>query len=118
MVVLTVSRYHGCNYCVAAHSLISDMMKIPAEVTDAIRNDETIADERLQALRVLTEQLLEHQGWLKPAQMAAFLSKGYSKQQLMEVLVGVAMKTLSNYTNHLAETELDEPFLGRAWSPS
>lgn len=115
VVLLTVSRFHGCRYCVAAHSLAADMMQVPAEITDAIRDGRSIPDAKLQTLRVFTEVLLEQRAWLSTKQQEALLAAGYSRQQLLDVLVGVALKTLSNYTNHLTETELDEAFGARAW---
>ena len=38
------------------------------------------------------------------------------KTTILEVLVGVTMKTLSNYTNHIVDTPLDEQFAAFAWS--
>ena len=46
-----------------------------------------------------------------------FYAAGYTPAQLLDVLVGVAQKTLSNFTNHIGKTPLDEPMSGRAWSP-
>jgi hypothetical protein len=46
---------------------------------------------------------------------AIFLAAGYDKRQALEVLVGVTMKTLSNYANHLTDTPLNEQFAAEAW---
>lgn len=117
VVLLTVSRFHDCRYCVAAHSTVADMMQVPAEITDAIREDREIGEPDLQALREFTESLLEQRGWVSAQQQGILLSSGYSRRQLMDVLVGVALKTLSNYTNHLTQTELDEALADRRWEP-
>jgi alkylhydroperoxidase family enzyme len=50
------------------------------------------------------------------ADTAAFLQAGYGKQQVLEVVLGIGMKTLSNYTNHIADTPLDQAFGGAARS--
>jgi hypothetical protein len=51
------------------------------------------------------------------SEVEAFVAAGYCVEQVLEVLVGVTMKTLSNYTNHLAVTPLDEVFQARSWTP-
>ncbi|MEQ1736734.1 MAG: hypothetical protein ABL886_10095 [Rhodoglobus sp.] len=50
-------------------------------------------------------------------EIARFVAAGYQPAQVVEVLVGVMLKTLSNYTNHLAITPLDGVFEARAWTP-
>jgi len=117
VVLLTVSRYHECRYCVAAHSMAAEMQQVPPEIVGAIRNDQPIPNSKLQALRSMVICLIEQRGWLPEQELQAFLAEGYSPEQLFEVLVGVAQKTLSNFTNHIAETPLDEPMSEYAWSP-
>lgn len=73
-------------------------------------------DNKLEALRRVTTSVIENRGWVPQAEMGAFLEAGYTHEQLLDVLLGVAQKTLSNFTNHLAETPLDEPLSARAWS--
>ena len=117
VVLIAVSRENGCHYCVAAHSAAADMMGVPASVTDALRDGRPLDDPRLEALRRLTGRIVERRGWPDDAEVQRFLDAGYGRRQLLEVLVGVGLKTLSNYTNHLAGTELDRPLAARAWSP-
>lgn len=116
VVLLTVSRYNECEYCVSAHTAIADMNDVSADVVAAIRDDEKIADDKLEALRTFTRKVVDKRGWLDDADVKAFLDAGYDRRQVLEVLVGVAMKTLSNYTNHIAGTELDDAFEKAAWS--
>lgn len=117
IVLLTVSRYHECHYCMAAHSMISAMQKIPAEITDAIRQDRPIADPKLEALRRLVSAIVEHRGRPSEQALRAFYDAGYKPAQVLDVLVGVTQKTLSNYTNHIADTPLDASMEPYAWSP-
>lgn len=116
VVLLTVSRVHECPYCMAAHSTDADMKKVPAEIVEAIREDHAIPAARFESLRRLTEQLVARRGWPDPLVISSFLSAGYTRQQLLEVVLGVGLKTLSNYTNHLADTPLDAAFAHRKWS--
>lgn len=117
VVLLAVSRYHECRYCVAAHSMGAAMGQVPEDVVAAIRNDTPIADAKLEALRRLVTVLVEQRGWLPESETEAFFAAGYTSAQLLDVLVGVAQKTLSNFTNHIADTPLDEAMSGQAWTP-
>jgi len=115
VVLLTISRVNGCGYCMAAHSKVSEMVEVPANVVNAIREDEPIGDEKLEAVRQLTRKVVEKRGWIEDADVQEFLSAGYEPQHVLSVLVGVAQKTLSNFTNHIADTPLDEAFEAHAW---
>ncbi len=115
VILLTVSRYNACEYCVGAHSAISAMQKLRSDVIASIRNDEPIADEKLEALRVFTRKMVDQRGWLSDADIGNFLAAGYGQHQILEVVLGVAMKTISNYTNHIAGTTLDKEFVDFAW---
>lgn len=114
-VFLTISRFNGCEYCMGAHSAIADMSKVPTEVTDAVREGAPIADERLAALSGFTEQLVASRGLPSAVQVDAFLAAGYTETQLLYLVLAIAVKTLSNYSNHLFHTPLDPVFAGRAW---
>ena len=116
VVLLTVSYVNGCEDCIAAHSVIAGMQKVPGEVVEAIRDGRPIGDRKLEALRRFTAAVVNTRGWPSDADLEAFLGAGYGKQQVLEVVLGVGMKTLSNYTNHVAGTPLDPAFSGAAWS--
>ncbi len=116
-VILAVSRYNECHYCVAAHSVVAGMQKVPAEVIEAIRNDSPIADSRLEALRNFTTAVVDKRGWVSAEEVDAFIDAGFTQAQVVEVVLGVTFKTLSNYTNHIADTPLDDAFAGAAWAP-
>jgi len=118
IVLLAVSHENGCGYCMAAHSAIAGMLGVSAEVIAALRDGQPLAEPRLEALRTLTTRIVRDRGFLPPAQVQAFFDAGYTRAQLLEVLVGVAIKTFSNYVNHLAETPLDEAFASQAWAPN
>jgi len=52
---------------------------------------------------------------LTEAEIAAFYAVGYTHRQLLEVVLGLAQKVMSNYTNHIADTPLDQAFAQAAW---
>lgn len=115
VVLLAASATNQCDYCVAAHSMTAKMHQVPEEVIQALRDEQPLADARLEALRKLTTEIVEQHGWPSEQAIEAFLSVGFEERQLLEVILGVGMKTLSNYTNHLAQTPLDEQFASAAW---
>lgn len=116
VVLLAVSRENGCRYCVAVHSSLGDMQRDEPAITNAIRDGKSIDDPRLEALRALAQALVRSRGHAD-AEVKAFLAAGYRPEQVLEVIVGVALKTMSNYTNHLAHPPLDAVFTGRTWVP-
>jgi len=117
VVLLTVSVYHECHYCVAAHSVLADMAHVPGPITDALRKDQPLPDERLDALRRLTLTVVQERGWVSDETLTAFYEAGFERAHVGDVLAAIALKTMSNYINHIAGTELDAAFAGRAWSP-
>jgi uncharacterized peroxidase-related enzyme len=116
VVLLSVSREHECEYCMAAHSAIATAAGMPVEVLDALRRGESLPDARLETLRQTTQALVARRGWLPPGDLERFLASGYTSAQLLEVVAGIAQKTLSNYSNHLAGTPVDPQFEPFAWS--
>ncbi|WP_417431969.1 carboxymuconolactone decarboxylase family protein [Kiloniella sp.] len=106
----TINVEHECHYCVPAHTAIAHMMKVDAGIIDALRNKTDLPTEKLQVLRRTTLALVKNRGRLAPSDVQAFKTVGYENKQLLEIVLGISQKVISNYTNHLAETPLDEPF--------
>lgn len=115
LVLLTASVVNECAYCTAAHSTISKgMLKVPAPVVAAVRAGQPVADAKLNALVNLTREVVQGRGHVGPATIQAFLNAGFHREQIGEVLVGVALKTMSNYTHHLSPVEIDSAFKAEA----
>lgn len=117
VVLLTVSHYHACCYCMAAHTAIAGMQKVDVSVVNSIRDNLPIADTKLNVLRTFTNLLIEKRGWVDDDDIQTFLDAGYNTTHMLDILVGVAQKTLSNFTNHIAKTPLDDAFEEVAWQP-
>lgn len=116
VVFLAISRANGCTYCVAAHSMLADTAsKVPAPVTEAIRSDQVVEDDRLQALREFTDVMVRSGGNPTNDQAKAFLEAGYEKVQILAIILAIGTKVFSNYSNHIFHTEVDQAFAGRAW---
>lgn len=116
IILLTVSRENNCQYCIAAHTTISLMSKLDESIVAKIRAGERIEDNKLEALRKFTSRLTSARGWSDKADIDAFLQAGYSESQALGVILGITMKTLSNYVNHIAQTPIDEAFRPNVWN--
>lgn len=117
VVFLSVSYVNNCTYCMAAHSFVGDQMtNVPNEVTDAIRAGVTISDKKLNALSTLTKIMVNTRGLPSEDDLAAFFSAGYSETHVLGIITGIAVKTMSNYSNHNTHPELDIVFAGRRWN--
>lgn len=115
IVLLATSFANGCDYCMAAHSTGAQVQKVPSDIIDALRNNTPIGDKKLEALRRFTFEVTEKRGYPSETILREFLASGYTQAQILEVVLGVSFKTLSNYTNHLAKTPLDEAFKKAEW---
>jgi len=116
IVLLAASFENGCEYCMAAHSAIAGMQKVDQGVVSALREGTPVADARLEALRAFAADVVRTRGWPSPESLAGFTNAGYTPAQALEVVLGVGVKTLSNYTNHLARTPLDAAFAPAKWT--
>lgn len=116
IILMTNNRLNGCIYCMAAHTTLSQMAKVPADVVEALRTNTPIADPKLEALRTFAAVINETRGWPSEDQVAAFIDAGYTQQTVLEVILGTSLKVMSNYTNHIAQTEVDDAFAANAWS--
>jgi uncharacterized peroxidase-related enzyme len=117
IVFLTISRENGCGYCMAAHSMIAEKMsKVPAPALDALRRGADLPDSKLQALAKFTRIMLDSRGRPSPSELQAFVAAGYSERQVLEIILAIAVKTLSNYANHVFHTELNSAFAGYRWN--
>lgn len=113
----TINVEHGCHYCVPAHTGIAKAMKVSDEISEALRNQTPLPTARLEALRTFTLAMLRQRGEVDQAQLQAFYAAGYSERQVLEVILGLAQKVMSNYTNHIAQTPVDRAFAPFAWEP-
>ncbi len=116
VVMLATSAANGCGYCMSAHTALSAMQKVPGDVVAAIRDGNAIADSRLEALRRFTADVVETRGYPSQASLAAVAAAGFGEQQILEILLGIGLKTIANYINHIAGTPLDAGFASLAWT--
>jgi uncharacterized peroxidase-related enzyme len=118
LILAAVSLANSCEYCVAAHSAGLKAAGLAGDELEALRDGRPLKDGKLEALRAFVTTIVQSRGFVKHVELQRFLAAGYTEEQVLETLVGVAMKTLSNYTNHIADTPLDAKFEPFAWQPA
>ena len=79
----------------------------PPEVIAAVHDNTPVPDAKLNALVSLVRELVRERGYTKAKTIQKFLAAGYTKEQVMEILLGIALKTISNYLDHISPTPLD-----------
>ena len=118
IVTITASVENECHFCVAAHTTISEGQGLDLSVIDAVREDRAIADPKLEALRLFSKKVVIDRGFVSDTDVDTFLAAGYDKATVLAVILGVALKVISNYTNHVAETPVNDAFRKHAWTPN
>ena len=111
VVFLAISQVNGCRYCTAAHSMIADKMSgVPKDVLQAIRSHQPIPDAKLAALHAMATEMVNTHGQPGADTVKRFIDAGYQERDLLYIVLAVAVKTLSNFSNHAFATEVDERF--------
>ncbi len=89
LIILAASQHKQSNYRTAAHTVVAGMQDVPPGVVAAICEGRPISDNRLEALRTFTTTVVEKRGWLSDGDVADFLAAGFTKAQILEVILGV-----------------------------
>ncbi|AVI51142.1 carboxymuconolactone decarboxylase [Pukyongia salina] len=111
----SINVEHQCHYCVPAHTAIAKAMKVDDAITDALRNKTELPSSKLEVLRDTTLSVVRNRGNISKDEIQVFYDAGFTQRQLLEIILGIAQKTISNYTNHIAETPMDKAFEKYAW---
>ncbi len=116
VIFLSIAFENGCEYCMAAHSFVGDnMTKVPTDITNAIRNNTEIQDEKFKALSQFSKAITLKRGLPTETDINDFTNAGYTEKHILGVIAGVGIKTMSNYFNHIFDTPVDDAFKSRIW---
>ena len=115
IVYQTANFENECDYCVPWHTLLSKQVEMPPEDIQALRTGAKLSNNFYEELRHFTRTLIRSQGNIVQADLDTFLATGYTQQQALEVVLGIAIKTMSNYTNSIAGTPLDKVVQSYQW---
>lgn len=111
----TINVENACHYCVPAHTGIAKSMKVSDDITNALRDEAPLPSDKLEALRTFTLSVMRKNGNVSNEDLNAFYDAGYAHRQVLEVILVLSQKVMSNYVNHIAETPVDDPFKKFEW---
>jgi AhpD family alkylhydroperoxidase len=115
VIALATSYRHNCDFCVTAHSFGARRLGVEEEMVQALRNGTELSDPKLEALRRFVLAMIERRGAVSDDDKQAFFAAGYTPRQALEVILGLALKTITNYTNALARTPPNPEFGSALW---
>ena len=116
IVFMTAIYENDCHYCMAGQTTMAKMQKLGDDVIQALRGGNAIADAKFEALHRFTTLVVRDRGFVADADVQAFLDAGYTRRNVLEVVLGVSIKIQSNYTNHLVGTPYDAFMAGNEWT--
>jgi uncharacterized peroxidase-related enzyme len=108
-IALAVAELNGCGYCLSAHSyLASNLAKLEAVELDANRHGNSSDPKAAAALRFAI-RIVGTRGHVSDEDLAAVKAAGYGEAEIIEIVLLVALNTLTNYVNNVAQTTIDFP---------
>lgn len=108
LILLATSVVNECAYCTAAHTRAAKVNGIPSSILNAVRKGRPVDDERLNVLVDITQKLTETRGHIDKGDLERFYGAGFSPENVLEIITGISLKTLSNYINHVTENAINE----------
>ncbi|WP_019505838.1 carboxymuconolactone decarboxylase family protein [Pleurocapsa sp. PCC 7319] len=115
IVYQTANFENECDYCVPWHTLLSKQARMAQEDIEALRTGAKLSNTRHEELRRFTQSLISSKGKVVQSDLDTFYQAGYTAQQALEVILGIAIKTMSNYTNSITGTPLDDVVQSYKW---
>lgn len=108
-IALTVAELNGCSYCLSAHTYLGkNVAKLDDAELEANRNGKS-SDPKAEAALRFASQIVLARGHVSDAEVLAVKAAGYSNAEIVEIVLHVALNTLTNYVNEVAQTEIDFP---------
>ena len=114
VILITISAVNGCDYCKTVHAALGRKAGLDDKMVRALVALAPVPDAKLNALRDFTRAMVEERGRLHEQRVRQFLEAGYTNAQVFEVVMGIALKTLTNYSNHLTNTRPNPEFVAMA----
>jgi uncharacterized peroxidase-related enzyme len=108
-IALAVAEVNGCDYCLSAHSYLGSHLAKLSEAEMSANRDGGSTDPKADAAVRFAVKLVNARGHVTEADVQAVKQAGYSDAQIIEIVLHVALNTLTNYVNEMAKTEIDFP---------
>jgi len=109
VVNLVTSQINGCLYCQSAHTVLGKMNGFSDNEILEIRSGNALFDNKLDALAKFTSSVVENRGKASQKAVAEFFEAGYTESNMIDVIMVVGDKIISNYIHNLTELEIDFP---------
>lgn len=109
VVNLVTSQINGCRYCQSAHTVLGKMSGFTDEQVLEIRRGTASFNDKLDALAKLTASIVKNKGRAASDLVEGFFEAGYTEANLIDVIIVVGDKIISNYLHNLTEFEIDFP---------
>ncbi|SDR03601.1 uncharacterized peroxidase-related enzyme [Rhizobiales bacterium GAS113] len=106
---LVVSEVAGCDYCVAAHSLLGKLAGLKPDALRQIRTGEPTGDAKRNALARFVRTLTQNSGTISEAEFQAIRAAGYTDAQLVDISLAIALTVFTNVFNRINDTDIDFP---------
>jgi uncharacterized peroxidase-related enzyme len=108
-IALAIAEINGCSYCLSAHSYLGkNLAKLSDTEIEANRGGGS-GDPKADAAVRFAVKVANARGHVSDADIQAVKQAGYTDAQVVEIVVHVALNTLTNYINEVAQTEIDFP---------
>jgi AhpD family alkylhydroperoxidase len=115
VVIMTIATRNECHVCVAMHTARLTALDAGADLIAALRGGKPLADDRLEAIRVFTLDVIASAGAVSDESWQAFLAQGYTSQNALEVVLGIGTYTMSTLANRMTDAPLDQQLQPFAW---
>jgi len=112
VIKLAVSATNGCDYCVAAHSLMGKMAGLPPDALAAVRDGRATGNAREDALADFARHLVTSRGTVEASVVEAVKAAGVTDAQIVDVTLAITAITLTNLFNRINDTVVDFPKVG------
>jgi len=106
---LITSQINGCRYCQSAHTVLGKMHGLTEDQILELRGGSASFDPKLNALVKFTASAVENRGRASEESKKAFFDAGYTEENLIDVIIIVGDKIISNYLHNLTEFPIDFP---------
>lgn len=118
VLILTVATRNGCEVCVAMHTAKLIALGVSPALVAALREQRPLDDERLEAVRAFTLEVVATAGAVDDTTLRTFLAHGFTTKNALEVVLGIGAYTTSTLANRLTRAPLDEQLADYAWEGS
>lgn len=108
-IALAVAEINGCDYCLSAHSYLGKNLAKLSDTEISANRGGGSTDPKADAAVQFAVKLVNARGHVSEADVQTVKQAGYSDAQIIEIVLHVALNTLTNYVNEMAKTEIDFP---------